>query len=180
MSPRTAMKDGRPGQTPWTWRGCLRNATIIFLMSLKLSNVPSKLESRISHQPPTSRHRTIPCPCAELPEMVAPSWPWAFLGRRSSRRRHPRRAVGRASRHPGSAVPGRLETLGRRAGPIRNQEMAEYGEALIAVWDGRSRSAGNMIQLAGRRGLKVFGYLIEDGTALEAKEMQQSLCVGWP
>jgi len=35
--------------------------------------------------------------------------------------------------------------LGRKAGPIRNQQMAEYGDCLIAVWDGKSRGTYNMI-----------------------------------
>ena len=31
------------------------------------------------------------------------------------------------------------ESLGRKAGPIRNSEMAEYADVLIAFWDGESR-----------------------------------------
>lgn len=34
---------------------------------------------------------------------------------------------------------------GRAAGPIRNQQMAEYADALIAVWDGESKGTKNMI-----------------------------------
>lgn len=34
---------------------------------------------------------------------------------------------------------------GRKAGPIRNREMAKYADALIAVWDGQSRGTDNMI-----------------------------------
>ena len=44
----------------------------------------------------------------------------------------------------------------RAAGPIRNREMAEYGEALIAIWDGESRGTKNMIEEATKRGLKVY------------------------
>jgi len=40
--------------------------------------------------------------------------------------------------------------LGDAAGPIRNQQMAEYGDALIAVWDGKSRGTKNMIECMGR------------------------------
>ena len=41
------------------------------------------------------------------------------------------------------------------AGPIRNAEMAEVADALIAFWDGASRGTANMIDLAKRKGLKV-------------------------
>ena len=44
----------------------------------------------------------------------------------------------------------------RAAGPIRNREMANYGDALIAIWDGESRGTKNMIEEATKRGLKVY------------------------
>ena len=44
----------------------------------------------------------------------------------------------------------------RAAGPIRNREMANYGEALIAIWDGESRGTKNMIEEATKRGLRVY------------------------
>lgn len=34
---------------------------------------------------------------------------------------------------------------GRAAGPIRNKEMAQYADGLIAIWDGDSRGTANMI-----------------------------------
>lgn len=34
---------------------------------------------------------------------------------------------------------------GKSAGPIRNKEMAEYADALIAFWDGESKGTKNMI-----------------------------------
>lgn len=48
----------------------------------------------------------------------------------------------------------------KAAGPIRNQEMAVYGESLIAIWDGISRGTKNMIEEANKRGLKVFVYMV--------------------
>ena len=45
---------------------------------------------------------------------------------------------------------------GRSAGPIRNLEMAAAADALIAVWDGKSRGTRNMIETAVKVGLKVF------------------------
>jgi glycerophosphoryl diester phosphodiesterase len=56
--------------------------------------------------------------------------------------------------------------FGRAAGPIRNKQMAEYADALIAVWDGESKGTANMILQAREFGLKIFIYLMreEDGT----------------
>lgn len=44
----------------------------------------------------------------------------------------------------------------KAAGPIRNEQMAEYADALIAVWDGQSPGTKHMIETARKRGLKVF------------------------
>lgn len=47
---------------------------------------------------------------------------------------------------------------GRSAGYLRNEQMAEYADALIAVWDERSRGTGHMINLAKKHGLAVHVY----------------------
>lgn len=39
-------------------------------------------------------------------------------------------------------------TYGKAAGPLRNREMAKYGDALLAFWDGRSPGTRNMIDEA--------------------------------
>jgi len=44
---------------------------------------------------------------------------------------------------------------GKSAGYIRNEEMAKYGDALIAFWDGKSKGTEHMINLAKKHGLKV-------------------------
>ena len=44
----------------------------------------------------------------------------------------------------------------RAAGPKRNQQMANYADALIAFWDGKSRGTKNMIELAKQNNLKVI------------------------
>jgi hypothetical protein len=36
------------------------------------------------------------------------------------------------------------ETHGKGAGPIRNKKMAEYGDALLLIWDGESKGSSNM------------------------------------
>lgn len=46
--------------------------------------------------------------------------------------------------------------LGRKAGPLRNAQMAEYADALIAIWDGKSRGTQNMINEAKKRNLKIL------------------------
>ena len=51
--------------------------------------------------------------------------------------------------------PADWERHGRAAGPIRNEEMAEVSDALIAFWDGKSRGTRSMIEIARRKGLQV-------------------------
>lgn len=48
------------------------------------------------------------------------------------------------------------ETHGRAAGPIRNRKMSENADALIAIWDGKSRGTKNMIETATKKGLVVY------------------------
>lgn len=48
------------------------------------------------------------------------------------------------------------EEYGKAAGPIRNAEMAEVADALIAIPGPESRGTLNMIGVASARGLKVY------------------------
>lgn len=59
---------------------------------------------------------------------------------------------------PIKRFPANWKQYGRGAGHIRNAEMAEYADALIAVWDGKSPGTKNMIELARKHNLKVFIY----------------------
>jgi len=56
--------------------------------------------------------------------------------------------------------PANWEKHGRSAGYIRNSEMANYANTLIAFWDGKSRGTKHMIDEANRRGfyVEVFKY----------------------
>jgi SLOG family YspA-like protein len=45
---------------------------------------------------------------------------------------------------------------GRKAGPLRNQAMADYAEAAILIWDGKSRGTGDMYERALKNGLKIY------------------------
>lgn len=42
--------------------------------------------------------------------------------------------------------PAKWDEYGKAAGYIRNAEMAEYGDMLIAFWDGKSKGTMNMIK----------------------------------
>ena len=44
---------------------------------------------------------------------------------------------------------------GRAAGVVRNAEMADYSDMLIAFWDGESRGTKNMIENAKKKNVKV-------------------------
>lgn len=46
--------------------------------------------------------------------------------------------------------------FGRAAGLRRNEDMAAYADALIAVWDGKSRGTEHMIATAKQHDLSVF------------------------
>lgn len=49
------------------------------------------------------------------------------------------------------------KTHGRYLAPkLRNQQMADYADALIAVWDGRSGGTRDMINRAEKCGLRVY------------------------
>lgn len=50
---------------------------------------------------------------------------------------------------------------GYAAGPIRNRQMASKAEALIALWDGKSRGTKNMIEEAIKKNLQVYIHRIE-------------------
>ena len=51
--------------------------------------------------------------------------------------------------------PADWNKYGKRAGYLRNVQMAEYADALIAFWDGKSRGTANMIAEARALGLLV-------------------------
>lgn len=45
--------------------------------------------------------------------------------------------------------------LGKKAGMVRNHQMAHYAEALIAIWNGYSPGTGNMIETMQKLGKAV-------------------------
>lgn len=53
------------------------------------------------------------------------------------------------------------KTQGKKAGYLRNTQMAEHAEQLIAIHDGLSRGTAHMIAEAKRLGLKVFVHTVK-------------------
>jgi hypothetical protein len=51
--------------------------------------------------------------------------------------------------------PADWDKYGKSAGYKRNKQMAEYADALIAFWDGKSRGTKHMIDLAKEKNLLV-------------------------
>jgi hypothetical protein len=56
---------------------------------------------------------------------------------------------------PVKLFPADWNTHGTAAGPIRNKQMAEYADGLIAFWDRKSKGTKNMIDTAISHGLPV-------------------------
>ena len=57
---------------------------------------------------------------------------------------------------PVISYPADWERYGRSAGMIRNREMISASDAVLALWDGKSKGTGQAIALAKRRGIPVY------------------------
>jgi hypothetical protein len=55
-------------------------------------------------------------------------------------------------------MPANWDQYGKRAGYLRNEQMAEIGDALVAFWDGESRGTKHMIDIAKGKGLAVHTF----------------------
>lgn len=53
-------------------------------------------------------------------------------------------------------LPAEWRIYGRRAGMVRNRWMGEIGEALVAIWDNKSRGTADMIYVMERLRKPVF------------------------
>lgn len=56
---------------------------------------------------------------------------------------------------PVKLFPANWDKYGKRAGYLRNQEMADYANMLIAFWDRKSKGTNHMINIAKKAGLIV-------------------------
>lgn len=52
--------------------------------------------------------------------------------------------------------------FGDAAGPIRNKQMAKEGDALLLIWDGKSKGSANMRHNMNKLKKPVFEYIIYD------------------
>jgi hypothetical protein len=57
---------------------------------------------------------------------------------------------------PVSLWPADWNANGRRAGFMRNTQMAQYADILLALWDGQSKGTGHMISEMARLGKPTF------------------------
>lgn len=67
------------------------------------------------------------------------------------------------AKHTGLTVhefPADWDTYGKRAGFIRNAQMAEFADGLLAFWDGKSRGTQHMIETMKKLGkpVRVINY----------------------
>jgi len=61
---------------------------------------------------------------------------------------------------PLKRFPANWREYGRSAGPKRNLEMSVYADALIAVWDGKSRGTQHMIEAMKKAGKPVYVHMV--------------------
>jgi hypothetical protein len=62
---------------------------------------------------------------------------------------------------PFVCFPADWTQYGKAAGPIRNEQMAQYADALILVWDGKSKGSADMKRKAQQRGLKIYEHIVD-------------------
>jgi hypothetical protein len=64
-------------------------------------------------------------------------------------------AWARRNNIPVKLFPAPWKTHKQFAGRMRNQQMAEYADALIVIWDGYSKGTADMLERASKQGLKI-------------------------
>lgn len=71
--------------------------------------------------------------------------------------------------------PADWDHYGKTAGYQRNEQMANNAEALIALWDGKSRGTRHMIDIARQKGLRIYVHNFLDihlGDMIEKKKRE--------
>lgn len=63
--------------------------------------------------------------------------------------------------------PADWNSHGKAAGHVRNAQMADEADALLAVWDGKSPGTKGMIDVARAKGLEVKAYSVHRMWAIE-------------
>ncbi len=67
---------------------------------------------------------------------------------------------GYAMNIPVKEYPANWDKYGKRAGYVRNADMAEYADALIAIWDGVSKGTKHMIDIMEKLNKPVYVHLV--------------------
>ena len=60
--------------------------------------------------------------------------------------------------------PADWKRLGNAAGPIRNAQMADFADAVLCVWDGKSPGTKDMMNQARKRGLPLYVFKVDPDT----------------
>ena len=78
--------------------------------------------------------------------------------------------------------PADWEKLGKRAGYVRNEQMAEYADALIAIWDGVSPGSKHMIDVARNKDLSVYVVTVglKESAPLVARPAPKAMAIHVP
>jgi len=56
-----------------------------------------------------------------------------------------------------------------KAGFNRNEKMAEYGQALVLIWDGNSPGSKDMLTRAKAHGLRIYEYVVSNTGQVERR-----------
>lgn len=67
-----------------------------------------------------------------------------------------------ANQIPIKRFPANWDGHGKSAGYVRNAQMAEYADALVALWDGKSKGTKHMIDLANGRDIPVYILYLQE------------------
>jgi hypothetical protein len=62
---------------------------------------------------------------------------------------------------PYQTFPADWDKHGKAAGYIRNSQMVEVADALVLIWDGKSKGSANVKSLAEKKGIKIY-EIVED------------------
>lgn len=63
---------------------------------------------------------------------------------------------------PCEVFPADWDTFGKKAGYLRNIEMANTADALIVIWDGLSKGTKHMLTIAKKKKLKIYLYIVDN------------------
>ncbi len=81
----------------------------------------------------------------------------------------------KSQRLPIKQFPADWVKFGRKAGYIRNRQMAEYADALLCFWNCTSRGTRSMIQLGFEYGLKVKVYDTKLKIAIDTQDKKYGI-----